>query len=133
VLHNLRHAEVMEAWSRSLFGVQPSVCAETFGLAVVEAMTQGKAVVASRVGGMVDVVIDGETGLLVPPGDVAALAQALQRLVEDCELRQRLGRAAQSRAELFSASAIVPRFEALYGQLAGAQARPAMPLTVVRP
>lgn len=133
VLHNLLHAEVMDAWSRSLFGVQPSVCAETFGLALVEAMAQGKAVVASRVGGMVDLVIDGETGLLVPPGDTNALAQALQRLVEDSELRQRLGRAGQARAQLFTASAIVPRFEALYVQLAGAHAQPALPLTVVRP
>ncbi len=132
VLQNLPNAKVMDAWAHSLFGVQPSLCAETFGLAVVEAMTQGKAVVASRVGGMVDLVIDDETGLLVPPGDTVALTQALQRLVEDSELRQRLGRAGQARAQLFTASAIVPRFEALYVQLAGAHAQPAMPLTVVR-
>ena len=71
---------------------------EGFGLAAAEAMAHGKPVVASAVGGLLDLVVDGETGLLVPPGDVPALRAALERLLGDRELRHRLGAAARVRA-----------------------------------
>jgi glycosyltransferase involved in cell wall biosynthesis len=64
---------------------------EGFGVACAEAMAHGRAVVASDVGGLRDLVVDGETGLVVPPGDIAALRAALERLLADRELRQRLG------------------------------------------
>ena len=64
---------------------------EGFGLACAEAMAHGRAVVASDVGGLRDLVDDGETGLLVPPRDVQALRAALERLLADPELRRRLG------------------------------------------
>jgi glycosyltransferase involved in cell wall biosynthesis len=57
-------------------------------------------VVASAVGGLRDLVVDGETGLLVPPGDVAALRGALERLLGDGALRARMGRAARERARI---------------------------------
>ena len=63
-----------------------------------EAMAHGRPVVATAVGGLRDLVVDGETGLLVPPGDVAALRAALERLLADGELRRRLGAAARDRA-----------------------------------
>jgi len=56
-------------------------------------------VVASSVGGLLDLVVDGETGLLVPPRDVPALRAALERLLGDEELRRRLGAAARERAQ----------------------------------
>ena len=118
VLPNLPNREVMAAWARCLFGVVPSVWAEPLANVILEAMSLGKAVVASRVGGVADLIVDGETGSLVPPGDLPALVQAMRRLIEDRELRDRLGRAARARADLFAASAVVPRFEALYEQLA---------------
>lgn len=65
----------------------------------LEAMTLGKPVVASRVAGTVDYIRDGETGLLVEPGDVSALRNALQRLVSDAALRARLARAARAEIE----------------------------------
>jgi glycosyltransferase involved in cell wall biosynthesis len=75
---------------------------EGYGVAAREAMAHGRPVVATAVGGLLDAVVDGETGLLVPPGDVAALRVALERLLADGELRQRLGLAARRRAqELF--------------------------------
>jgi len=69
---------------------------ENLPLSIIEAMASGLAVVATPVGAVPDIVRDGETGLLVPVGDVSALTEALTRLVEDKALRQRLGTAAQS-------------------------------------
>lgn len=111
------HATVMAAWDRALLGVVPSVGAETFGNVVTEAMSRGRAVVASRLGGIVDIIEDGRSGLLVSPGDDADLAAAIQRLVDDPELRERLGAAARERVELFAASRVLPRFEALYREV----------------
>lgn len=71
---------------------------EGFGMACLEAMAHGRPVVASAVGGLLDLVVDGETGLFVPPGDVAALRSALERLLGDAELRRRLGAEGRERA-----------------------------------
>jgi len=71
---------------------------EGYGVAVREAMAWGRPVVACAVGGLPDAVEDGVTGLLVPPGDAAALRGALERLLEDAELRARLGAAAREKA-----------------------------------
>jgi glycosyltransferase involved in cell wall biosynthesis len=71
---------------------------EGYGMAAAEAMAYGRPVVASAVGGLVDLVEDGLTGLLVPPADVTALRAAVERLLGDDELRARLGEAARARA-----------------------------------
>jgi glycosyltransferase involved in cell wall biosynthesis len=70
---------------------------EGFGVVCAEAMAYGRPVVASAVGGLLDLVVDGETGVLVPPRDVGALRSALQRLLADRALRRRLGEAARER------------------------------------
>jgi glycosyltransferase involved in cell wall biosynthesis len=71
---------------------------EGYGVVAREAMAWSRPVVASRVGGLVDAVEDGVTGLLVPVGDVTALRAALERLLADVELRGRLGAAARVKA-----------------------------------
>src|SRR6267378_2313541 len=92
--------------------------AESFCLSILEAMCFGCPSVSTRVGGIPEVVEDNESGLLVPAGDVAALAKALEALIHDEPRRHGLGRAAQARArERFSAEVIVPRYEALYRRL----------------
>jgi N-acetyl-alpha-D-glucosaminyl L-malate synthase BshA len=91
---------------------------ESFCLSILEAMCFGCPSVATRVGGIPEVVEDGRSGLLVPFGDVAALASALEALIHDETRRGALARAAQARArERFSAAVIVPRYEALYRRL----------------
>ena len=72
---------------------------EGYGVAVREAMAHGRPVVASAVGGLLDAVEDGVDGLLVAPGDVGALRDALERLLADPGLRERLGAAARKRAQ----------------------------------
>ncbi|MCZ7450149.1 glycosyltransferase family 4 protein [Agrobacterium rhizogenes] len=68
-----------------------SIVAEPFGRVVVEAMMCGRPVVATRGGGVTEIIRDGETGLLVPPGDASALAAALGAILSDPALAQRLG------------------------------------------
>ena len=71
---------------------------EGYGVAAREAMAHGRPVVASAVGGLLDAVEDGVTGLLVPPRDPTALRTAIESLLADAELRQRLGSAARAAA-----------------------------------
>jgi glycosyltransferase involved in cell wall biosynthesis len=86
---------------------------------VLEAMRSRKPVVATAAPGTTEVVVDDETGLLVPVGDATGLARALLRIVDEPELRQRLGRAGRDRVEAhFRADAMIERFATLYEQLA---------------
>ena len=95
--------------------VFPSQWDEPFAAVPVEAMSTGMAVVATTAGGTPEAIVDGETGLLVPPGDPAALAQALGRLAQDDGLRLRLGtRAAQVAREQFDFGSYVDALEACY-------------------
>jgi N-acetyl-alpha-D-glucosaminyl L-malate synthase BshA len=88
---------------------------ESFCLSILEAMSFGCPSVSTRVGGIPEVIQDDISGILVPMGDVEALAGAVTDLIRDPARRVVLGRVAQRRArEHFSAAAIVPRYEALY-------------------
>jgi glycosyltransferase involved in cell wall biosynthesis len=88
---------------------------EGLGVAALEAMAARRPIVASRVGGLGEAVVDGRTGILVPPEDPDALARALDRLAADPELRRRLGEAGPARvSEGFLASQMVAAYDALY-------------------
>lgn len=117
VIDGWPHASVMQAWRRSLFGVVPSTCLDACPTVTLEAMVSGRAVVASRIGGIVDQVRDDETGLLVPPGDVVSLRDAMARLIADPALRMRLGEAGRKRATEFQARSVVSRIEEVYRSL----------------
>ena len=97
---------------------------EGFGLVCVEAMAHGRAVVASRVGGLVDLVVDGETGFLVEPGDRAGLHRALETLLGDPDLRRRMGAAGRARvARLCSWDRIVEATVSAYADAVQGRAR----------
>ena len=119
-LGSVTHATVLAAWDGALFGVVPSVGAETFGSVVTEAMSRGRPVIASRLGGIVDIIRHGTDGLLVPPGDVPELARAMRTLLADPDRRRMMGDAARVRAEDFRAERVLSRFEALYRRVAAA-------------
>jgi len=98
---------------------------EGLPLVIIEAMMAGLPVVASRVGGVPELVEDGITGFLVPPGDSEALAEALQWLIEDKELRRRMGEAGREKAlRKFTLDRMLRETQALYEEiLAGCRAR----------
>lgn len=101
--------DVHELLATSDICVQPAL-AEAFGLTIAEAMACGCAVVASRVGGIPELIEDGRTGLLVEPGDEVALAVALDRLLREPALRHQFGELARQRAcERFELSRTVQR------------------------
>jgi glycosyltransferase involved in cell wall biosynthesis len=104
----------MAMWERALFAVAPSIAPEALGNVVHEAMSKGCAVIGTRPGGHEDMIDDGETGLLVPGGDVSALRNAMSQLMTDDALRERIGRNARQRARRFTPEVVMPELERLY-------------------
>lgn len=90
------------------------------GSSILEAMQAGVAVIASDAGGIPDLIDDGDNGLLVPAGDAAALATAIERLLADDNLRQRLITAARERLPAFAPEAIATAYLQLYRELLAA-------------
>jgi phosphatidyl-myo-inositol dimannoside synthase len=109
----MRHATAFAMPSRLPAG---GFAGEGFGIVYMEAASYGKPVVAGNVGGVLDAVLDGETGLLVDPHDPFAVADAITRLLVDRELGARLGRAGARRAESFAWPEIARRVETLLHQ-----------------
>jgi len=94
---------------------------EAFGLVLLEAMAQGTPVIASRVGGIPEIVEDGRTGLLVPAGSPRELAEAIGRLWDDPELGQRLGEAGRTTVvPRYTWEAVAASVETVYREVAGA-------------
>jgi glycosyltransferase involved in cell wall biosynthesis len=111
--------ELQAMYARAAIVVCPSR-REGFGVACLEAMSHGRPVVATGVGGLRDLVVDGKTGLVVPPRDPPALRAALRRLLADRELRRRLGAAGRQRAqERFSWAAVTDATLAAYADATG--------------
>lgn len=123
LLGPLPDGQLREAYAASDLFVLPSEY-EAFGIVLLEAMAAGKPVVATRAGGMAEVVEEGTTGLLVPVGDAPALAQAMQALLLDRPRAEAMGTAGRGRLEQgFTWDAVTGKVEALYGALLAARAR----------
>jgi len=113
------HHLLPERYREAAVFVFPSVWPEPSGNPPIEAMAAGVPVVATRTGGTQEYVADGETGLLVQPGDSKALADALIRLLGDDRLRKKMGQAGVRRARaLFSADRMAQALLGLYAELA---------------
>lgn len=109
-----RHEVVLDAFQRCTAAVVPSLMHEAFGLVALEAMRAGRPVIASDIGGLPDIIKDGENGILVAAGDVEGLRAALARVLTDPDLREKLGSAAKRRAADFAAARIVSHVERAY-------------------
>jgi len=94
-------SQMPQFWQSISVAVVPSLY-EPFGLVALEAMACGVPVIATDVGGLREIVVQDESGILVPPGDAAALARAMMELLNDEPRRLRLARGARRRAECFS-------------------------------
>jgi glycosyltransferase involved in cell wall biosynthesis len=123
VLTDVPNAAVMAAWDRAMFGVMPSLWPEPLGATVAEGMSRGKPVIGTAPGGHADMLTEA-TGILVPQGDVDALAGAMAALIADPERRRRLGEAAAERAKSFRADSVLPRFEEAYRSVIAAAPGP---------
>jgi glycosyltransferase involved in cell wall biosynthesis len=117
VVRDVPSAQVMSAWRHCSVGIVPSVWEEPMGQVAVEAMLAERPVVASDVGGLRDIVVQGETGFRVPPRDPAALAGAIDRLLEDPALQTRMGLAGREAAVRFTSRAVVPQVLEVFEQV----------------
>ena len=89
--------------------------AEPFGLVLIEAMALGKPVIAAAAGGPLEIVADGETGLLFEPGNAESLSSAIRRLLADPDLRRRMGIAGRKRyAQKFTARRMAENMQKVY-------------------
>jgi glycosyltransferase involved in cell wall biosynthesis len=113
------HSVVMGAWQRCLFGIVPSVWPDPLPGVVREAMSCSKPVIGTSIGGITDMIEDGVNGLLVAPGDVTALTDAMSRLLADASLRDRLGRAGRASTERFTPAYVGGKFARLYREVGG--------------
>ncbi|CAK0737869.1 conserved hypothetical protein [Gammaproteobacteria bacterium] len=116
----LPEADLARLYQQAWVTLVPSRHSESFGLVALEAMQAGCPVIAARVGGLSEVIVDEETGLLIPPNNSSALANAILRLLENSAWAQELGQAGQVRAnKVFSWETCVDQYEEIYQQVLG--------------
>ncbi len=113
------HDAVMAAWRRCSLALLPSIVADSCPTVAIEAMSMSKPVIASRIGGIPDMVVDGQTGCLVSPGDPRELRDAIRGLLADPVRRERMGSVAEQHAEAFQAASVVARIESAYQEVLG--------------
>lgn len=117
-LGEVPYAEVRDLMNAARAVVVPSVWQDPCPTVVLEAMAVGRPVVAAASGGIPDLVQDGVTGILVRPGDAAALAGAIERVLGDDQAARAFGIAGRNRAREFTVSATVERIEHMYADAA---------------
>jgi glycosyltransferase involved in cell wall biosynthesis len=118
VIENAPHDLVVKAYQDCRFAIFPSTRPEPFPVVTLEAMSRKKAVITSRSGGLAEVVVDNETGLLVPPGDVEALSRAINTLLADPDVAERMGQKGYERwQQCYTPQVAAPRFEDVYNSV----------------
>ena len=120
VIKNAPHYLVMEAMKNCKFAIFPSVSPECASTVAREAMSQRKAIIASSIGGLKEAVVDGETGILVPPGNPGRLSEAISYLLENPEMASKMGEGGHKRlTEKYSVDATIPKIIKVYESLTG--------------
>ncbi|MGH2711799.1 MAG: glycosyltransferase family 4 protein [Actinomycetota bacterium] len=119
MLGNVPHEELPAYHAASEVFCAPATGRESFGIVLVEALAAGLPVVASDIAGYREVVRDGTDGILVPPSDPAAVADALGRVLEDADLAKRLAEAGKERARRYSWATVAGEIEAIYREVVG--------------
>ncbi|MGH7807210.1 MAG: glycosyltransferase family 4 protein [Thermodesulfobacteriota bacterium] len=115
MLGHLSQADLEPLFDRAWAQAVPSLWAEPFGLVAIEAMMRGTAVIASSTGGLTEIIQDGKTGFLIPPGNVDLLTEALLKLLCNRELAEKMGRAGHDVAVAqFSEATFVDKIIHLY-------------------
>jgi glycosyltransferase involved in cell wall biosynthesis len=118
VIVNQPRQIVMEAWRRCLFGVVPSIWLDPCPTVALEAMAAEKAIIASSIGGLKEIVLENETGLLIPPGNVKALANAMLFLVDNPEVTIEFGNRGYDRLlKCFSSDIALENYETILREL----------------
>ena len=118
MLGHLPHSELERTFSTAWVQAVPSLWEEPFGNVAAESMMRGTAVVASNSGGFTEIVQDGQTGILVPPGNAVALAEALVSLLRNRDLAEQMGRAGRELAlKHFSETNYIDKIVRLYEML----------------
>ena len=112
----LPHDQVLRLFRSARAVIVPSVWSDPCPTVVLEAMAAGRPVVAAASGGIVDMVVDGVTGVLVPPGDAPALARAVDSVLNDPDRGRAFGAAGRDRAREFTVSTVVERIERMYDE-----------------
>jgi glycosyltransferase involved in cell wall biosynthesis len=121
----INHADLTEWIAQAKLVVIPTRGHEAFGIAAAEAGLLGRPVIASRLGGLPEVIEDGKTGLLVPEENPAALAETIKQLLNDPERVERMGQSAHKRIQAqFTLSRYVEAFDKLYQQIVSANVAP---------
>jgi glycosyltransferase involved in cell wall biosynthesis len=113
------HDRVLSGFHHALAAVLPSKWPDPCPTTVLEAMALGAPLVTTHMGGIADMVVDGESALVVPPGDTDATAAALERMVNEPDLRERLAAAARTHLGRYRLSSVASQLERIYRDLQG--------------
>jgi glycosyltransferase involved in cell wall biosynthesis len=118
IVENAPFNTIMEAYSKCRFVVMPSIWPEPFGLVALEAMGCRKAIIASNVGGLRDIVVNGKTGILIPPNDSDRFAEAMHYLLENPLTAKEMGRRGYGYLMRdYTPDIVIPKIEKIYADL----------------
>lgn len=113
------HEAVLGAWQRCTLALVPSIWPDPCPTVAIEAMSMGKPIIGSRIGGLSDIVVDNETGLLVTPGDSQELQTAIHCLLNDPQRREQMGHCARQHASVWQAQTVITKIEQVYLEVLG--------------
>jgi glycosyltransferase involved in cell wall biosynthesis len=126
-LGSVPHDVVMAAWNRAALGFVPSLFPDPCPTVAMEAMAAGVPLIASRIGGLPEIVSAGDTGLLVEAGNAAQLRTAMLSFFSDPGLGKRMGITARQRVNVFTQSVVSDQIEAIYARAVDRHGSPAGP------